>query len=548
MRSFTPKMLGTLAEALSVYGRVIRQNLGVLLGLFFCQEALFVLVWYALTQTDLTMREVSRFSGYFANLMSLTFGALAIVRAVSAADRECAAWTDGEPVPDRVLTRWGRLAGTEILLGLCGSGIAIALTLALLLAGRAVGSPFAGLGGAAYGLGLLLGLACAALAVGLAVWLFVGCLLRWSFAPVLSVICPVAGTTAFRMSAEFTRGRRGRCLLFLGLTAVVAGGLGALPGCVRQVLLFEPKPGLGACLAVLCTAVLQDLSALFALVAMLVFGRRAVDGTEAAHDAGYGRRSSVVLSLLALGLGYLVFSACHTYQVLKAQHEEDRARQQLMVEKLLKELREKPSAPASEASRVAELPADYPFVEQLRAPDEGSDGRFRIDSPLDLRLGSTAYAQQLGERIHKYGDPASYSAEIRLSEPWHGLTRGWLLLNGANKALTSASFSGSGFGENYEPHMTLADARQKVDEICGALEQRLGVRMRVVTPAMSDEDALREIERFAKHSQGSVAYATDIYLRTGWVRHADVVIEYGVRAAINNKRLGEVVLRIRRFR
>ena len=78
MRSFTPKMIGVMAEALSVYGRVIRRNLGVLLGLF-------------------------------GNLLSLTFGALAIVRTVSAANQECAAWSDEDPAPGGLLARWGRL-------------------------------------------------------------------------------------------------------------------------------------------------------------------------------------------------------------------------------------------------------------------------------------------------------------------------------------------------------------------------------------------------------------------------------------------------------
>jgi hypothetical protein len=460
--------------------------------------------------------DLSPYSGVFMAVLSLTLGLLAAALAIDGTCRLCCGRRDSES--GGLAVAWGRAIATNVLYALAiGAMIVVAVVASFLLV-RAVSAPFAGVGGASFGVVVFV-VGCAIIALGvLVVWMAA----RWMFAVTMSVLYPFAGPSALRASARFSDGRLLMCFLFVLLAHLVAAGLGLVPGAVRMFLAegvagsFEPMAGGEISRAAIrfATGLCVDFLGLFTYVAGLVFIMRAEDRGDI-PEVRNPRLMRIALSVL-IAMGAIAF-ALAGFSFSKA------------VSARLDSLPELEFTGGGE-KQVFELPEGFRFAEKLRE----KDGEFEVDSPFELRIGSTEYARQLGDAV-KPGPSDSADAtsfgDVRLSRPYFGIERAGLTFRGEERRLSRVTLvRGSFFGPDEE--LTLVDSR----DIAVAIAADMGKRFGVAQSAMSGSeksDAVAEYtlereKKAAKERGDEARFTVNFFSREFDVRAGDGVVHCSV--------------------
>lgn len=518
MKRYSPGIFETLAESLPVYLLVLRRRWLPLLAVFAAVELAMAFV----RMPSVTVVDLTAWERVFSSALGLTLGVLAVAIAIDGMCRLCCGRRDSES--GGLFVAWGRAVGTAVLYAIAFVGMLLVVGLASFFLARRIGSPAAGIGGAAFGAVVAIGGGgIFALAV-LAVW----ALVRWTFSVTMSVLYPLAGPSAMRASARFVSGRFLKCLLFSIAAYVVAAGIGFLPGVVGFYGAagvpgaVEPMLGGEVPRAVLrfATGLLSDFAGLYICIAGLVFIMRAEDRGDIPEAEDPRLQRAALALLIVLGAAAFAFSGFVFSKALSAQAAS--------FPKL--ELR------GGKGPRVFELPKDFAFAESLRE----KDGTFEIVSPFELRIGSTEYARQLGSCVSAADadpqpDEATSFAIVRLARPYYGMETVSLTFKGADRrlaqvALTRGTFFGAGEG------LTLPDCRDIVTAIAADLCKRLGVKPEEVSGREKSDAAAEysvELERRAsKSGGGDSASAIDFINREIMVRVGDYVVKYRVVGSV----------------
>ena len=512
MKRYTPGIFETLGESLTTFGMVLGRSWLPLLAVFSAVELVMALAG----MPSVTVVDLSPYSGAFMAVLSLTLGLLAAALAIDGTCRLCCGRRDSES--GGLAVAWGRAIATNVLYALAiGAMIVVAVVASFLLV-RAVSAPFAGVGGASFGVVVFV-VGCAIIALGvLVVWMAA----RWMFAVTMSVLYPFAGPSALRASARFSDGRLLMCFLFVLLAHLVAAGLGLVPGAVRMFLAegvagsFEPMAGGEISRAAIrfATGLCVDFLGLFTYVAGLVFIMRAEDRGDI-PEVRNPRLMRVALSVL-IAMGVIAF-ALAGFSFSKA------------VSARLDSLPELEFTGGGE-KQVFELPEGFRFAEKLRE----KDGEFEIDSPFELRIGSTEYARQLGDAVKPgpsgSADETSFG-DVRLSRPYFGIERAGLTFRGEERRLSRVTLvRGTFFGTDEE--LTLVDSR----DIAVAIAADMGKRFGVAQSAMSGSeksDAVAEYtlereKKAAKERGDEARFTVNFFSREFDVRAGDGVVHCSV--------------------
>jgi hypothetical protein len=202
------------------------------------------------------------------------------------------------------------------------------------------------------------------------------------------------------------------------------------------------------------------------------------------------------------------------------------------------------------------LPTDPPkgftFAERLREVD----GDFVVDSPFELKIGSTEYAKQLADKLSGNKDDNGdwegfYSGSVKLAVPYFGVDHLSLSFKGKAGALEIVSLHvGDRFMNDASVGMTLAECRAKFSEICSDIEHRLGVRFERTT-RKSDKEAARMIDDELTNPNwrkgGSVIGFSRTFLWSGArMRVGESIVNYSVSGMIDNKKTCSVSVSISR--
>ena len=162
MKRYTPGIFETLGESLTTFGMVLGRSWLPLLAVFSAVELVMALVG----MPSVTVVDLSPYSGAFMAVLSLTLGLLAAALAIDGTCRLCCGRRDSES--GGLAVAWGRAIATNVLYALAiGAMIVVAVVASFLLV-RAVSAPFAGVGGASFGVVVFV-VGCAIIALGVLV-------------------------------------------------------------------------------------------------------------------------------------------------------------------------------------------------------------------------------------------------------------------------------------------------------------------------------------------------------------------------------------------
>lgn len=301
----TTNIFDVLAESLSVYGQTIRRAWRGLLAVIVQMELLRYGVRVYSVKAGILCGKGLPLDNLVSIVLSLTIGLVASALAVRTAlllfDRH---ETSARPNASGGLWHtWRRLFLTANLL--CVIWVAFIVMLSVGFAGCLilVRSPLAQISSTVRWSLLWLGIAMELGIASLAVWLFV----RWMFAPVLSIVRPVCGSSALRLSSDFVKGRFGCCISYFLLVILVSSGICMIPSLIATSgLLFRANALTGPFAPLLSVAV--DLVKLYPVIALLVFWFRKSGCTAGASVNGpWRRRAGIALSILGLG-SFMVYA------------------------------------------------------------------------------------------------------------------------------------------------------------------------------------------------------------------------------------------------
>ena len=127
----------------------------------------------------------------------------------------------------------------------------------------------------------------------------------------------------------------------------------------------------------------------------------------------------------------------------------------------------------------------------------GENGELVVDSPFDLRIGSSEAAKLLGAKLDSStygGTNRHYFAIARLSKPYFGCQTLSLNFYGEEKALGHIRLSNL--------KLPLDDCRKNVLDIAADISQRFGVKMEPATDE-TPEEALKRHERWRSSTDNS---------------------------------------------
>lgn len=514
MKRYTPGIFETLGESLMVFRLVLRAGWLPLLAVFASVELVLAFV----RMPSVTVVDLSPYAGVFAAALGLTLGLLAAALAIDRTCRLCCGRRDSEA--GGLAVAWGRAIATSLLYALAVGAMNVVAVVASLFLCRAVLSSSVGSGGASFGVVVfVVGCAIIALAV-----LSVVLAARWMFAVTMSVLYPFIGPSALSASSKFTGGRLVKCFLFVVLSHLVASGLGLVPGTARLFLAtgipgsVEPLFGGEIARAAICfvTGLCMDFAGLFAYVAGLVFIMRAEDRGDIPEVRSQRIVRGALSVLVAMGALAFALAGFSSSKAVSARLD---------------------SLPKFEFSggggkQVFELPDKFRFAERLRE----KDGEFEVDSPFELRIGSTEYARQLGDAV-KPGVEGADSAEstsfgyVRLSHPYFGIERASLTFSGAERRLSRVTLvRGSFFGGDEE--LTLVDGRDIAVAIAADMGRRFGVAQSDMSGSeKSDAVAEYMLERARKDAKArgdGSAFTITFFSREFDVRVGDGTVRCSV--------------------
>lgn len=293
----TTNMLDVLAESLVAYGRTIRRTWYGVLAVFVIMELLRHGVRAATAHSGILCGKGLPLDNLVGIMLSLTVGLIASALVV----RTTLLLFDGHEASSKpnatggLWHGWRRLFFTVCLLCMAWVAFIVALSAGLVGCILLVRSSLAQIGGMARWSLLGLGIAIELGIVALAIWLFV----RWMFAPALSLMRPVCGLSALRLSSDFVKGRFGCCISYFLLVLLVSSGIGIIPAFIAasghslraNVLTWPFAPLLSVAI---------DFVKLYPIVALSVFWLRK-SGSASTACVGGTRHRLVGIALLVLG-------------------------------------------------------------------------------------------------------------------------------------------------------------------------------------------------------------------------------------------------------
>ena len=520
MKRYTPGIFETLGESLTTFGMVLSRSWLPLLAVFSAVELVMAFVW----MPSVTVVDLSPYAGVFTTVLGLTLGLLAVAIAIDGTCCLCCGRRDSES--GGLAVAWGRAVATRLVYGLAVGTMVVVAVVASFVLVRFVLSPSAGSGDAKFGV-VVFAVGCGIIALAVfAVWMAV----RWMFAETMSVLYPFAGPSALNASSQFTVGRFINCLCFFALAHFVAAGIGLLPSAARMFLAegvagsLEPMLGGEITRAAIrfATGLCTDFIGLFAYVAGLVFIMRAEDRGNI-REVEDVRLMRIVLSVL-IAMGVLAFSIAGVAAVKSVAVRLDS----------LPKFR----FTGGGEKQVFELPEGFRFAEKLRE----KDGELEIDSPFELRIGSTEYARQLGDAV-KPGAEGADSVDttsfgyVRLSRPYFGIERVSLTFRGAEMRLSRVTLvRGTFFGTDEE--LTLVDSRDIAVAIAADMGKRFGVAQSAMSGSEKSDDAaeyaLERAKKAAKARGDELPFTVDFFSREFSVRVGDGVVRCSVRGEIGS--------------
>ncbi len=177
-------------------------------------------------------------------------------------------------------------------------------------------------------------------------------------------------------------------------------------------------------------------------------------------------------------------------------------------------------------------------------------GSIIVDSPFDLEIGSTEYAQSFGDLIqtsvHANYDPRTkttttnwyHHAEARLATPYFGCERMFLSFKGEEKALESCSLSFGGRLFGSDKKMTYAECRETVGKIVADMEKRLGIAMQYTSEDTEDEakESVRRVaERHTKSNEKYSSFASSFVCFWGERQGDEARVDYSVCGMMSDK-------------
>ena len=512
MKRYTPGIFETLGESLTTFGMVLGRSWLPLLAVFSAVELVMALVG----MPSVTVVDLSPYSGAFMAVLSLTLGLLAVAIAIDGTCRLCCGRRDSES--GGLAVAWGRAVATRLVYGLAVGTMVVVAVVASFVLVRFVLSPSVGSGDAKFGV-VVFAVGCGIIALAVfAVWMAV----RWMFAETMSVLYPFAGPSALNASSQFTVGRFINCLCFFALAHFVAAGIGLLPSAARMFLAegvagsFEPMLGGEIPRAAIrfAAGLCTDFVWLFAYVAGLVFIMRAEDRGDI-PEVRNPRLVRIALSVL-IAMGAIAF-ALVGFSFSKA------------VSARLGSL-PKLEFTGGGKKQVFELPEGFRFAEKLRE----KDGEFEVDSPFELRIGSTEYARQLGDAVKPgpsgSADETSFG-DVRLSRPYFGIERAGLTFRGEERRLSRVTLvRGTFFGTDEE--LTLVDSRDIAVAIAADMGKRFGVAQSAMSGSEKSDDAaeyvLERAKKAAKERGDEAQFTVSFFSREFDVRVGDGVVHCSV--------------------
>ena len=546
MRHYVPRLSETLEESLSVYLRVLRTGWPQ----FLCAFAVVELTMFLLRIGVLGDFAAKRlYMIYFALLM--TAGLFAVAAALYRAYSECTGNRDG--APGGFAAALARTFATAWLKVLAYGGLAF-VSLLVCVGMIVVQDMFlAGTGEKSAAIALIaVGAAVACIAI--VVWF----IMRWIFAIPLGIIYKKMGSSAMSASSHFVMGRFGGCMIFAVVSWLIMAGGNVLPFIVGTIgarghLLGLPSfdGEVARAVVLFVVSLWQDIGFLFFPIATLVFVLRAEDH-ELPDFIPVRRSLYACIVLLSLGILSLAFGVFCSVAYLSARSSDDVSR----FAKAMGVIREKTKSGRPDKRGVYEMPSGYKFAESLRT----TRGEPMIDSPFDLRIGSTEYARQLAERIStesvevrrpggNLGTNVSYTASVRLVGSYHGLLHAVMTFDGEEKALSAVRLSDGAFynGER----MSLEECRKKAKAIAEDMSERLGVPVKSMSGRIiSDVAAKYEIEAIkarGKRSSGSRRFAKEFVTYKLGMNTADGVVMYVVDGLIDSETMtGNLQITIKR--
>lgn len=546
MRHYVPRLSETLEESLSVYLRVLRAGWLRFLCAFVAVE---------LTMFLARIGVLGDFAVRYANLvyiaLLMTIGLFAVVSAVDRAFGECAGGRSG--AAGGFSAALGRTLATAWLKVLAYGGLAL-VSMLVCVAMVIVQDVFLARSGEKTSVIVVMAVGAATGCMAVVVWF----IMRWIFAVPLAVIYPKMGSSALRSSSRFVVGRFGGCMVFVVVSWLIMGGVTALP-CIlgnigaRGYLFGLPSfdGEVARAVVLFVCSLLQDFGFLFFPVATLVFVLRAED-RDLPDYVPVRRSLYACIALVVMGVLSLAFGIFCAVAYLSGNSTDEMSR----FTKAMGVIREKTKSGKTVKLGVYEMPADYRFAEELRI----AGGEPVVDSPFDLRIGSTEYARQLADRVStqnieekKPGAGPStnvlHTATLRLASPYHGLSHVVMTFSGDEKELSAVRLFDGAFYNGQR--MSLEECRRKAMSIAEDMSERLEVPIKSMSGRrLLDAAAKYEVETLkarGKRSGDSKQFAKEFVTYKLGMNTADGVVMYRVDGLIDGETMtGNLQITIKR--
>lgn len=335
-------------------------------------------------------------------------------------------------------------------------------------------------------------------------WLLTQCL----FSVPLSIIRPLAGTAAMSASLKLTKGSFWRSLDFAANAYFVPVGIGAVPGIIAIVIAgYGPIPVMASSMmsetAFFVAGVIQLLAFPFCYVASLMFIQRTEDHSVPQKESAAGRSSFMLW----------VFVGC-SFSVFIGSVD--------LIKYAAKNIREGATFKSffvADVEVVHDISQECRFAETLRE----ENGKFFVDSPFDLRIGSTGYARQIGD-----------CGGVYLTKPYHGLEQVGLNFAKSDKKLASI-FASKGLFEAKFSQMSMSECRAEVSAIAADMCERLRIdpgTLKITDEG--DEEALAYVEGAKKRGkENREFYALNFYGLEAKLRIDGQIVSYRVWGLIH---------------
>ena len=512
--SLSPEISLVLSESLSLYWRIVKSKWPSLLAVAASCQLLLTAFRHAMQRfCEMDGMDAVLLEGLEGVVVCQTLGLVAVVIAVDCAVRLLSGGRS--PEAGGIAAAWRRALATSLLWMIVVSACGIAayyansaIMPASVLALKAIGLDATSNATSRY----LAALAPAGLLFATIVF-FAWLLTQWLFSVPFSIILPLAGTSAMSASSKLVK-RNFRWSLEAAAGAyLVPVGIAAVPVLFGVVFARDALPGphpfiesKAMCEAVIFGAgLIQMIVFPFCYVAGLMYIRH-TEGSSAIKKESKADRARLLLWLL-LVIGAPIF----TYSVGQ-------------IKCTAKEIREgatfRSFFVAADAEVIHDISPECRFAEKLRE----ENGKFFVDSPFDLRIGSTEYARQLGEDC----------VCVYLSKPYHGFDSATLTFAKSDKRLAYINVS-KGFiaWHDKSAQMSMAECRAEVAAIAADMCARLGIppdAMKITDEG--DEDALAYVKS-NQNRESNFGRALHFYCREAKLRIDGQIVSYQVNGLIH---------------